>query len=215
MTIQSVLQPWVTELPLMQQTVLLTAIRGPDGTPKYGNVKMLLRWYRRCVLFSAMDRTILGNPYSDNGGSFTGPSISKTLLGNKVHDKLQEQEGPNNAYFEGCTPWDRVQRMDLNELAGFAEEHLGGWEALMDEVVGNYLRELDALPHHFQLHFLHAAQILGYKHEEPRIRNWWRKTYERLVHDMHLWPETEEQMDARLGDNREQWLARNDPATVE
>jgi len=39
----TVLQPWVEKLPMMQQTVLMTAIRGPDGLPKYGNVKYLLR----------------------------------------------------------------------------------------------------------------------------------------------------------------------------
>jgi hypothetical protein len=30
---------------------------------------------------------------------------------------------------------------------------------------------------------------------------------------MHLWPETEAQMDQRLGDSREGWLARGDVAT--
>jgi hypothetical protein len=32
---------------------------------------------------------------------------------------------------------------------------------------------------------------------------------------MHLWPETEQQLDARLCDRREGWLARADAATVE
>ena len=45
----TVLQPWVSGLTFMQQTVLLTAIRGPDGVPKYGPTKMLLRWFRRCI----------------------------------------------------------------------------------------------------------------------------------------------------------------------
>jgi hypothetical protein len=31
---------------------------------------------------------------------------------------------------------------------------------------------------------------------------------------MHLWPETEEQLDARLNDTRVGWLQRADPATV-
>jgi hypothetical protein len=72
---RAVLQDWVMQLPLMQQTVLLTAIRGPDGIEKYGPVKNVLRWYRRCVLLSAMDGAVLSNPYDTNGGSFTGPSI--------------------------------------------------------------------------------------------------------------------------------------------
>lgn len=167
-----VLQEWVTDLTFMQQTVLLTAIRGPDGAPKYGPTKMLLRWYRRCILLSAMDGVALSTPYLFGGGSFTGPSYEPTTY---WHD----------------------------------------WTPRMEEIVGLYLRELDALPHHFQLHFMHAVEILGYKHPDPDIAVFWLSTYLRLVHDMHLWPETEEQMDLRLGDSREQWLARNDPATVD
>ena len=82
---------------------------------------------------------------------------------------------------------------------------------LAPELLG---RSLDELPHHFQMHFIHAAEILGYKHPDADTRVWWLTTYTRLVHDLHLWPETEEQLDLRLGDNREQWLARNDKATV-
>lgn len=167
----TVLQDWVGSLSFMQQTVLMTAVRGPDGVPKYGPTKMLLRWYRRCILLSAMDRSVLFTPQEHGGGSFTGPSL-QIMFGSD-------------------------------------------WRDRMDEIVGDYLRELDAIPHHFQLHLLHAIEILGYKHPDGQIRRWWLGTYQRLVHDMHLWPETEEQMDRRLGDSREQWLERNDPATVD
>lgn len=174
----NVLQEWVANISFMQQTVLLTAVRGPDGCPKYGPTKMLLRWYRRCLLRSSLEggRTI-PEPYDPDGGSFMGPSYP--------------------------APYSR----------GLPVAHV--WQDKMDEIVGQYLRELDALPHHFQLHLLHAAQIMGYKHPTRNIRLWWLATYERLVHDMHLWPETEEQMDRRLGDSREQWLERNDIATVD
>ena len=173
---RAVTQPWTNALTMMQQTVLLTAVRGPDGLPKYGPAKYLLRWFRRCILLSAMDGRVLTDPYDDNGGSFTGPSLDF------VAPALRPQFP---------------------------------WEAGMDRIVGEYLRELDAIPHHFQLHFLHAAEIVGYKHPDHRIRAWWRSAYERLVHDMHLWPETEEQLDRRLGDDRAQWLERNDAATVD
>ena len=164
-------QTWVHNITIMQQSVLLGAIRGPDGVAKYHPVKYLLRWYRRCVLISAMDGTVLTTPYAFGGGSFTGPSYAATTL-------------------------------DHN------------WQPHMDALVGRYLQSVDELPHHFQLHFLHAAEILGYKHPDPRIREWWHCAYVRLVHDMHLWPESEEQLDARLGDNREGWLARSDEATT-
>lgn len=172
----AVSQHWTHALSLMQQTVLLTAVRGPDGLPKYGGVKMVLRWYRRCVLLSALDRKVLDNPHENNGGSFTGPSYHDTDL------------------FEG-----------------FPKEH---WEIHMNEVVGDYIRELDAIPHHFQLHFLHAAEIVGYKHPDPRIQAWWQAVYFRLVDDMHLSPESEAALDRRLGDSREGWLERADPATI-
>jgi hypothetical protein len=165
-----VTQAWTHRLSMMQQSVLLTAVRGPDGLPKYGPVKMLLRWYRRCVLLSAMDRAVLKDPICEGGGSFTGPSI------------------------------------------GF---HVDGWEDVMDTIVGRYMRELDAVPHHFQMHLMHAVQILGYKHPEPLIRGWWLGVYTRLVEDMHLRPESETDLDRRLGDSREQWLERADPATVD
>jgi hypothetical protein len=168
----NVLQEWVGCIPMMQQTVLLTAVRGPDGLPKYNGIKMLLRWYRRCVLLSAMDGQVLTNPLSVNGGSFTGPS-------------LDAEHWPES-----------------------------DWEAGMDGIVDTYMKEVDAVPHHFQMHFMHAVEIVGYKHADDRIRCWWRRLYARLVAALHLHPETEVEMDARLGDSREGWLRRADRATV-
>lgn len=151
---------------MMQQTVLMTALRGPDGMPKYGPVKYLLRWFRRCVLLSAMDGKVLDTPYDPDGGSFTGPSIK--------------------------------ERED--------------WETGMNGVVDNYLQDLDAIPHHFQLHLMHAVEILGFKHPDSRTQAWWKSLYYRLVNDMHLHPESEQEMDDRLGDDRSGWLKRADPA---
>jgi len=167
-----VIQEWIHALPMMQQTVLLTAVRGPDGVAKYHPVKYLLRWFRRCTLYSAMDHKVLETPFADGGGSFTGPSYDLGRHGRVSTDT---------------------------------------W---MDELVSEYLRSLDELPHHFQMHFMHAVEILGYKHPTPHVREWWHRTYLRLVHDLHLWPETVEQLDSRLGDDRSGWLARNDAATV-
>lgn len=86
------------------------------------------------------------------------------------------------------------------------------WHEAMDTIVARYIKTLDELPHHFQLHFMHAAQILGYKHPNAYTRIWWIHTYHRIVHDMHLWPESEEGMDKRLGDKYDDWNARNDPS---
>lgn len=219
----SVLQHWVGDLKLMQQTVLLTAIRGPDGVPKYGPTKMLLRWYRRCVVFSAMDRRVLADPLDPSGGSFTGPSVTRVRLASEFRDRKNREAAEfNEDVVEGGgepmvisveddrDPWSMPHQELIDD-----QLRTEGWEELMHQLVDQYLRELDAIPHHFQLHFLHAAEIVGYKHPVDRVRAWWFQAYTRLVHDMHLWPETEEQLDRRLGDDRSQWLARNDRATVD
>ena len=168
-----VTQGWTHSLPFMQQTVLLTAVRGPDGIPKYHPVKYLLRWYRRCILVSSLDGCVLTGPADGGGGSFMGPSFDARAAG-------------------GSRPW---------------QHH-------MEDIVDRYIQSLDELPHHFQLHLMHAAEIIGYKHPDPAIRNWWWGVYCRLVNDMHLQPEPEVHLNLRLGDTREGWLARADRATV-
>ena len=164
-----VLQPWVVNLPMMQQTVLLTAVRGPDGIPKYGPVKLLQRWYRRCVLYMAMGGVLITDPCDQGGGSFTGPSLS---------------------------------------------ESKADWRPRMDLLVDQYLQQVDALPHHYQLHFMHAVEIIGYKHPDALIKCWWHGVYLRLVNDMHLQPETVVALDERLGDCEAGWRRHADAATV-
>ncbi len=90
-----VLQDWVVGLPMMQQTVLLTAIRGPDNIAKYGEIKLLLRWFRRCVLLSALDGKVLDNPYDPAGGSFTGPSCV-------IGDWQSQMDGVVSGYIKAC-----------------------------------------------------------------------------------------------------------------
>lgn len=159
----SVLQDWVMNLPFMQQSVLIAAMRGPDGVEKLHKSKMLCRWLRRCIVISAFDKRALNSPFDLGGGSYTGPSIT----------------WPNDCF--------------------------ESWEPLMDGVVKDYLDSIDSLPHHFHLHFMHAAEILGYKHGEERIRAWWNRTYNRFAHDMHLVIENEATLDNRLNDDESKW----------
>lgn len=153
----SVLQPWVCRLTFMQQSVLLTAVRGPDGIRKNHPIKVLMRWFRRCTLISAFEGRAIDDPYEGGGGSFTGP----------LHREA-----------DGC----------------------------IDQYVGVYLQHVDELPHHFQLHLMHAAEIIGYKHPNAEISEFWRQFYYALVKDAHLRPESEKEMDRRLGDKKETWL---------
>ncbi|MGA9774021.1 MAG: hypothetical protein WBV94_33630 [Blastocatellia bacterium] len=158
---RSVLQDWVHDLTFMQQSVLIAAVRGPDGIRKDHPVKVLCRWLRRSFLISAFNRCALLDPYEAGGGSFTGPCCSE-----EVRD--------------------------------------------LEHALELYLRSVDEIPHHFQLHFMHAAEILGYKHPDAKVKHWWNLCYCKLVNDAHLYPESEEQMDRRLGDYETNWREREE-----
>lgn len=174
----SVIQSWVQELPFMQQSVLLSSVRGPDGLEKYNAAKMLMRFYRRSIMISSLDNCVLTNPFDERGGSFTGPSFDYGTC----HDARKGN------YFEK-------------------------WHSSMRTVVDAYVRGIDGMPAHFTNHFREAIEVLGYKHPDAYIREFWFNTYERLVRDLNLNPETLEQMEKRLSDNRNNWLASSDPAT--
>lgn len=152
---RSVLQDWTQKLSFMQQTVLLTAIRGPDGLRKDSPAKPLLRAYRRTILLSAIEGRAL-DPYEPGGGSFTAPVL-----------------------------------------------HPEGLRGVMKD----FIRGCDEYPHHFLMHVIHAAEIVGYKHPELEVCDIWHGFYVALCQDAHMNPETEAQLDYRLGDNRAQWLA--------
>lgn len=147
----SVLQPWVEKLTGMQQSVIISSIRAPDGLHKGHPAKLIWRWLRRCTMYCSFGHVIMLEPDESGGGSFTGPI------------------------------------KDVNQA------------------IKDYFYHVDSVPHHAHLHFMHAAEILGYKHPVDGIRSWWQSVYLEAVNDMHLVPESEEEMDRRLGDNEEQW----------
>lgn len=172
-----VMQDWVCALSLMQQSVLLSAIRGCDGISKYHKSKHIVKWYRRCVLISAFEGKALTSPDQPGGGSFTGPIISVPI------EATDEERGL------------------IVETA-------------LQKAADSFLDSRDELPAHYQTHFMHAAEIIGYKHPNKEIAGFWNRLYIRMVHAYHLWPETEEQMDQRLGDNMMTWLDRADPSST-
>ncbi len=65
-----VIQDWAQELPLMQQSVLIAAVRGPDGIKKDHVAKVLCRWLRRSFLLSAFEGSVLETPDEPGGGQF-------------------------------------------------------------------------------------------------------------------------------------------------
>jgi len=68
------------------------------------------------------------------------------------------------------------------------------------KIVNDFFNYVDEIPHHYYMHLMHGAQIVGYKHKIQLMRQRWGAFYLRCCHDLHLYPETEDQMDERLGD---------------
>lgn len=82
------------------------------------------------------------------------------------------------------------------------------WEAAEDA----FWQSVDDLPHHFLMHLLHGAEILGYKHPDERFRERWGWFYAHGVNSLHLNVESEIEMDARLCDwERESWDGGSPP----
>ncbi len=74
------------------------------------------------------------------------------------------------------------------------------------DAVDGFFRAWDTLPAHYVKHLMHGVQILGFKHPDPRFRDRWGALYLRFAEEFHVNPETEAQMDRRLGDwGREHW----------
>lgn len=85
-------------------------------------------------------------------------------------------------------------------LERFADDTL--WAA----DVQNFFDHHDSLPKHYLVHLMHGAQILGYKHFDERYRKRWIDFYLECVDMFHLRPESEADMDKRLGDwDRKYW----------
>ena len=72
------------------------------------------------------------------------------------------------------------------------------WREPMMKYVDDYCGDMDDVPMHFHLHFLHAAQILGQRHPTLKVRLWWRQACMKITVAMHLRPEPRDALDARL-----------------
>jgi len=62
--------------------------------------------------------------------------------------------------------------------------------------------EFGHLPEHWYAHAMHALEVIGYRHPEVDVATKARTMYERMVHNLHLNPETKEQMIKRLSEDR-------------
>ncbi len=179
-------QEWVQRLTMMQQSVLFSSIRGPDGVPKGHPVKPIIRWFRRCTLLSAFDRKALHDPFEPGGGSFTGPY--------KLEHAMQ--------HF-GSDPG--FQKL-LDEVSWSLLRHTA-----FEKLPEVYLRHVDELPFHFMNHLLQSSLIVATYHPIDYARTWWQSFYDTVVNDLHLHPESAQEMAARLSDDPEAWAARERP----
>lgn len=103
------------------------------------------------------------------------------------------------ARFGRCLEWGETADtfMGLDEIAS---DHF--WPA----IVKTFFQTADELPHHFYMHLIHGAEIIGYKHPDETFRERWLRFYFDAVTEFHLTAETERQMDARLSDwNQQFW----------
>lgn len=62
--------------------------------------------------------------------------------------------------------------------------------------------EYGHLPQHWYSHVMHALEVIGYKHPNLETKHMAHKMYIELVLNQHLRPESEEEMDTRLTEDR-------------
>ena len=93
------------------------------------------------------------------------------------------------------------QRGFMTGFKGFV--HADGPDKRPAEVAfGELLASIDGLPVHYIMHLMHAMEIIGYCHPKDQVRDEYQRRYRRMTEKFHLNPETKEQMDARLGEDR-------------
>jgi hypothetical protein len=149
------LPDWMSYLSLQQQSVLILALRGPDGAGKDHPCKPIQRAYRGSVIQAARFGRML--EWGEKADSF----------------------------------------MSLDEIAD---------DLIWGTRTAHFFHEIDSLPHHFTAHLAHGAEVLGCKHPDQRFRVRWLGFYRRWCEDLHVNPETEAELDQRLGDwDREGW----------
>jgi hypothetical protein len=79
-------------------------------------------------------------------------------------------------------------------------------DAIWEVDVTDFFAGIDELQHHYIMHLIHGTEILGYKHPDIVVRRKWLSFYMQAVIDLHLQPESEAELDSRLGDwQRQYW----------
>lgn len=62
--------------------------------------------------------------------------------------------------------------------------------------------EFGHLPEHWYAHAMHALEIIAYRHPNEHVAKQALEMYTKMVHNLHLQPETKDQMIQRLSEDR-------------
>lgn len=86
-------------------------------------------------------------------------------------------------------------RTDIND-----GDFMWGYYSTFHYYARMFYNDHDEYPHHYIMHLVHCAEVLGYKHPDGIIRNAWMTFYFNMCKSFHMTPETETEMDNRLND---------------
>lgn len=90
----------------------------------------------------------------------------------------------------------------LNAHVGDPKKSASFIEVLEEQELINTMRgfcsDLDQYPLHFVMHFAHAAEVIAYCHPSMQIASQWAFFYKTICKKLHVNPETEVQLSARL-----------------
>lgn len=148
----SVLQEWVTGLPLREQGTLLTGVRGCDLAPK--------------------------NPegIDPRYGCSTGECSAERHL---------------SAFLRYCV-LNPADPREVNVKGAWFQDHMIDFKPSQ---FGHY-------PLHWYSHVMHCFEVVAYRHPSYDIREEAEHIYLKLVRNLHLNPETKEEMIERLSEDR-------------
>lgn len=74
-----------------------------------------------------------------------------------------------------------------------------GSGTITPEACRAFFKNHDQSPHHWIMHMIHSAEIVGYFHPNPEVARHWLGFYHKACDDLHMNPETKEQLTQRLG----------------
>lgn len=87
------------------------------------------------------------------------------------------------------------------DWSGFNDnDFMWGEYALFENYAETFWGDHDEYPHHFIMHLVHCAEVVGYKHPADIVAGHWMNFYLNACHAFHMNPETHREFDKRLND---------------